>query len=359
MAHDAEPTLVIEATGGVDAPSSIVAAAAARSVQGKARLILVGDGQRLGAELARRSYDPMRLRIVDAGIRQPHATGDLLAQSEVARATLPICFELLRNGEADALVTAAPGHVVRSLAVASLRPIRPGAPVALASVVPTLPRSGHADPLALLLDVSGETAADAVALHAFATMGATYARLVTGIRQPTVALLSTGTDPTDGPPAVVDAHRSLRRATSRSNFHFVGNVRAVDIPRGLADVVVVDGFAGFAVRSLLEGLTDLTVEAARYAWKARTTWRVGLRLLSDGVGQLQRVSEFRQYGGAPILGLEQLVLVAAPDAGEHALDNAIKLSLKCVRANLMTELASDLAAAVDPSERTGGVDGGR
>ena len=92
MAHDAEPTLVIEATGGVDAPSSIVAAAAARSVQGKARLILVGDGQRLGAELARRSYDPMWLRIVDAGIRQPHATGDLLAQSEVARATLPICF---------------------------------------------------------------------------------------------------------------------------------------------------------------------------------------------------------------------------------------------------------------------------
>lgn len=357
MAHDAEPTLVIEATGGVEGPTSIVAAAAARSVQGKAHLILVGDGQRLGAELARRSYDPMRLRIVDAGVRQPHATGDLLAHAEVAKVTLPICFELLRSGEGDALVTAAPGQLVRSLAVAGLLPIRDGAPVALASVVPTLPRSGHADPLALLLDVSGEAIADAAALHAFATMGATYARLVSGIRQPTVALLSTGTDPKDGPPAVVQAHRSLRKAKGRSSFHFVGNVRAVDIPRGLADVVVVDGFAGFAVRSLLEGLTDLTVEAARYAWKARTTWRVGLRLLSDGVGQLQRVSEFRQYGGAPILGLEQLVLVAAHDAGEQALDNAIKLSLKCVRAGLMRELAADLDGAAEVGDQGGGSDG--
>lgn len=337
--HD--PTLVIDAYGGEDAPRALVAAAAARSLEARSRLILVGDAAVLGAELARHGYDPMRLRIVGAGAPQPHVTGDDLALREAARASLPICLEMLRDGEADALISFSPPELVQELAREALQPLLPGVPAALASVVPTMPRSGSEDPLALLLDVSGVPCRDPEALRHWAVLGATYARVVSGIRQPSVALLATAVDPSAGPDFVRDAHRRLRET---AGLRFVGNVRAIDIPRGLADVVVVDGFAGFAVRGLLEGITDLTVDAARYAWKARTTWRVGLRLLSQGVGMLRRVSEFREYGGAPILGYDGLVLVAAPTSSPLAISNALKLAGKCVRGDLEGELRRAVAS---------------
>lgn len=342
-----EPILCIDAFGGADAPRAVVAAAAARSLEGRARLVLVGDAQALGAELSRHGYDPMRLRIEAAGAPQPHVTGDEIALRQAARTSLPICFEMLQKGEADAMVSFSPPQLVQAMAREALAPIRPGVAPALAAVVPTMPRSGHEDPLALLLDVSGTPAAEAGALHDWAVLGATYARVVTGIRQPSVGLLATDVDPGAGPAFVRDAHRGLRKA---EGLRFVGNLRAVDIPRGLADVVVVDGFAGFAVRGLLEGITELTVDAARYAWKTRTTWRVGLRLLSQGVGMLRRVSEFREYGGAPILGLEKVVILATPTSTERAAGNAMKLAGKCARHDLDGALAAalDLAAASRP-----------
>ncbi|MCO4762229.1 MAG: phosphate acyltransferase PlsX [Myxococcales bacterium] len=339
MAH--QPTIVIDTYGGNSAPDAILTAAAKQSLSGKAQLLLVGDAAELQRRLASLSYDPMRLRIVGAPAPYPRHTGDALAATQAARAALPIALDLLTDGEGDVLVTAAPPAVAWELSCDMLKPIAAGVPPALASVVPTLPRSSGDDPFALVLDVSGTPSHESESLVAFAAMGAAYARVVSGVRQPQVSLLSTGLGLDDGPPAVVAAHRVLKKA---SDFQFVGNMRAVDIPRGYADVVVSDGFTGHAVRGLLEGLTDLTIDAARYAWKSKVTWRAGLRLLSPGVGMLKRVSEFKEYGGSPLLGLEKLVLVANPDSSETALANAIALAGKCARRGLSTEVAKQLDA---------------
>lgn len=335
------PTLVIDTYGGTGAPDSILRAAAKQSLAKRAHLLLVGDAGVLQQKLAGLSYDPMRLRIVGAPAPYPRNTGDSLALTEAARAALPVALELLAEGEGDALVTASPAAVTWELARKHLQPLVPGLPPALASVVPTVPRSSSDDPFALVLDVSGDHLHSAESLVAFALMGASYAKVVSGTRSPQVSLLSTGLDPQDGPPAVVAAHRLLKRSAS---LQFVGNTRAVDIPRGYADVVVCDGFTGHAVRGLLEGLTDLTVDAARYAWKAKVTWRAGLRLLSQGVGMLKRVSEFKEYGGAPLLGLDRLVLVANPASSDVALGNAIRLAGKCVSRGLRDTQARDLEA---------------
>ena len=336
-----QPTIVVDTYGGNAAPDAILAAAARQSLVGKAQLLLVGDAAELQRRLAGLSYDPMRLRIVGAPAPYPRQTGDALAATQAAGAALPVALGLLVDGEGDALVTAAPPGVAWQLARETLASVVPGVAPALASVVPTLPRSSGDDPFALVLDVSGEAAATAGQLIAFAVMGAAYAKVVSGVRQPQVSLLSTGLGLEEGPPAVVAAHRALKRI---AGFQFVGNVRAVDIPRGYADVVVSGGYTGHAVRGLLEGLADLTIDAARYAWKSKVTWRAGLRLLSPGVGMLKRVSEFKEYGGSPLLGLDRLVLVANPDSSEAALANAIRLASKCVRHGLRDEIARQLEA---------------
>ncbi len=342
MSRNKKYTVVIDTYGGAAAPQGIVAAAARMARQGVAKVVLVGDVAMLQDFLSLVPYDPMTLRLVPAAIAYPRSPTDTLAQMAAARVALPIAMALLADGEADALITASPQELVADLAQRHLPKLRGVQNLASAAVFPTVTRASGDDPLALLLDVSGQRTPTAQDLVAFALMGSVYARVVTGVAAPQVALLSTGSDPSDGPPEVVAAHAALRQMPS---LRFVGNVRAVDISRGYADVVVADGLVGHTVRGLLEGLTTMTVEAARYAWKTKVAWRLGLRLLSSGVGMLRKVSEFQEYGGAPTLGLQHLVLVANPDSKEAAFENAIKLAAKCLSRDLQGELTKTMATA--------------
>ncbi len=338
-------TVVIDTYGGDEAPSAWVQAAARISVSGAARVLLLGDAPTLQEQLGLVSYDPTSLRIVPVPIPYPRRPSDTLAKTEAARRALPVAFQMLADGEADALVSASPSSLVLELAQLLLEPLAEGVPVAAAAVIPTLPRSSGDDPFALLLDVSGRHSRSGDDLVAFARMGTAYARVVSRVAEPTVALLSTDLSASDGPPEVVAAHERLRGSTA---VHFVGNVRAVDIPRGYADVVVTDGFTGHTVRGLLDGVTQMTVDAARYAWKAKIAWRIGLRLLSQGVRMLRKASEFREYGGAPLLGLSHLVLVASPDSSRASCENVIKLAAKCQQGGLIGEIARALDGAARP-----------
>ena len=335
-----KPTIVIDTYGGASAPQGIVAAAARMARQGVARVVLVGDVARMQEHLSLLPYDPMTLRLVGAPATYPRVPGDTAAQARAARLGLPVAMELLQSGEADALVTASPQSLVLELAELHLAKLPGLTAVAAAAVFPTMPRASGDDPLALLLDVSGRRATSAAELVAFAVLGSTYSRVVTGVREPHVALLSTGADPNDGPPDIVAAHQRLKRTVG---LRFMGNITATDLARGHADVVVAVGLVGHTVRGLLEGLTTLTVEAARYAWRTKVTWQLGLRLLDRGVGMLRKVSEFQQYGGAPVLGLQQLVLIASPDSAEVAFENAVKLATRCTHRDLQKELATALA----------------
>lgn len=344
-------SVLVDTYGGSEGPDTLLAAAARLSVTRGPNIVLLGHGETMRTKLAQLAYDPMRLRLVDAGLSYANVTGDRLASDAVARRALPQAVELVASGEADALVSTTAAELVMQAATAGLSRADTRLHVAEAAVFPTMPRPGHDDPLALLVDVSGRGGDDADALCSYALMGAAYARVVTGIREPHVGLLSTGLQARDGPDAVVQAHERLRRATG---FRFVGNLRATDLPRGMADVVVVDGFVGHTVRGLLESVADMTVEAARYAWRRKVTWRVAMRMLSEGVGLLRKVNEFKEYGGAPLLGLRAPVIVADHASSEQAVSNAIKLAAKCVRGELNGEI--DRMATEWPDRQAGVTD---
>ncbi len=335
MSKGAAVSVLLDTYGGTAGPDALLQAAARLSVQGGPQVALLGDLATMRTRLSHVGYDPMRLRLVDAGVAYPHVTGDRLAADRAARKALPRAIELLAVGDAAALVSTSSADVVREVAAAGLPRIEASLPLAEAAVFPTMPPRPNHQPHALLVDVAGAGAADADALCGYALMGAAYARVVSGIREPHVALLSTGLELEAGPAAVVEAHRRLKNA---GGFHFVGNLRATDLPRRMADVVVVDGITRHTVRGLLESVADMTVDAARYAWRKKVTWRVAMRLLSEGVGLLRRVNEFKEYGGAPVLGLSKPVIVADDAAGAQAVGNALKLAAKCVRRGLNPEI---------------------
>jgi len=157
-----------------------------------------------------------------------------------------------------------------------------------------------------------------------------------------VALLSNGTEPGRGPRHVVEAHARLRE---HAGLRFVGNVEGVDIPKGVADVIVCDGFTGHVALTMLEGVGETVVGLARYAYKRRLLWRVGLSMLSSAVGRLKALTDWQQYGGAPILGFDRLVIQAHPRSGERAVVNACKVAARAAASGLQRQIAEGIRPA--------------
>jgi glycerol-3-phosphate acyltransferase PlsX len=128
-----------------------------------------------------------------------------------------------------------------------------------------------------------------------------------------------------------------------SGLQFIGNVEGVDIPKGTADVVVTDGFVGNVCLKMLEGVHETVVELARYAYKESLRWRAGLAMLSSGIQRLKDVTDWEQYGGAPILGFDRLFIKAHGRSNARAIANAGKVAAKAVANELPHTIRKSLA----------------
>jgi glycerol-3-phosphate acyltransferase PlsX len=212
------------------------------------------------------------------------------------------------------------------------------------------------DPFSLMLDVGATLDVSADDLVSFALMGSAYASRISKNARPRVALLSNGSEAGKGPPEIVEAHQLLTRAT---DVNFVGNVEGVDIPRGTADVVVCSGFVGNVVLKMLEGVHDTVMRLAGYAYKEKLIWRAGLMMLSSGFNRLKAITDWEQYGGAPVLGFDKLFIKAHGRSKARAIANACKVAAKGVQADLAAEIERGLrdfqtrraSAAPDLDER--------
>jgi len=333
--------IVVDAMGGDRAPEEIVAGAAEASLALGAEIILVGDAATIGRILPRLRHDGARVRVHHAETRIEMDEKPAEALAARPDASIAVAAQLVARGEGDALVSA--GNTGASvLACARHWKLLPGVHrAALAAVYPTeLRRGDKDDPFSLILDVGATIDATAEDLVSFAVMGSAYAKLVSQNRRPRVALLSNGSEAGKGPAQVVAAHELLLATTE---LNFIGNVEGLDIPRGVADVVVCSGFVGNVVLKMLEGVSETVVRLARYAHKEKLTWRLGLMALSSAIDQLKVVTDWQQYGGAPLLGFEHLFIKAHGRSNARAITNAIKVANKALTGNLCGTIARTMA----------------
>ena len=348
-------TLAIDAMGGDHAPGQMVEAIAAASLErpeAPVYFTLVGDEAQLTRALNRLNHNPERITIAHAcdaiGVGEPaRAAMAARPDSSIARACA-----LVRQAQAHAVVSAGnPGAAI--LAAKAHFALLPGVQrAALAAVYPTPRRSGSAqDPFALLLDVGAGLEASPDELVRFALMGSAYARVISQNPRPKVALLSTSREPGVGPPNVTRAHEALRTI---AQIDFLGAIEGHDLPLGLADVVVCEGYVGDVSLKLMEGVGQAALDVARHAYEDSFVYRQGLRLLSGGIKRLRRLIDYEEYGGAPLLGFDQVMILAHPRSPQRALRNAIKLCIKSVRLGLSDELSSALAGfGGDPQAEDG------
>ncbi|MCB9687380.1 MAG: phosphate acyltransferase PlsX [Alphaproteobacteria bacterium] len=332
-------TVALDGMGGDNGMDATVAGAAALSVEpGDVSVLLVGDVRALSERLDRLRYDPGRLSVVAAEGCVGMGDDPRAALERMPHASISVAARLVRDGDAQALVSA--GHTGATI-LASSETFRrlPGVRrAALAAVYPTEHRHGpKKDPFALMLDVGATLDATAEDLRSFAVMGSAYSSIVSEIPRPRVALLSNGTEPNKGTKAIVEAHRLL----TASPLHFVGNVEGLEIPRGTVDVIVCDGFLGNVVLKMLEGVSEVFRDVARQASSRRLQWALGLAMLGGGLRELKRLTDWKMYGGAPLLGLDQVVIKAHGRSETRAIRNAIKVAAKTVRGGLIQRIQQE------------------
>jgi len=300
------------------------------------QMVLVGDADAITYALGERQHDPRKLQVVHADGVVAMSESPKEALREHPNCSISVAMAVLARGDGDALVSA--GHTGATILAASEHLERlPGIRrAALAAVHPTEQRHGPKDdPFALILDVGATLSATAEDLVSFAIMGSAYAKIISDNPNPSVALLSNGAEPNKGTAAIVEAHEAL---INHPQINFVGNVEGLDLPRGTVDVVVCDGFLGNVVLKMLEGVTEVVTDLAKDAYARKFLWRLGLTMLSQGLRQLRTMTDWKQYGGAPLLGFDKVVIKAHGRSNSRAIRNAIKVAAKAVSRDLSEQI---------------------
>jgi glycerol-3-phosphate acyltransferase PlsX len=335
-------TIAFDVMGSDFGPTEVVRGAAQLSLEAPhIHALLVGDRQIIDRALAETKHDGERISVHHAPTWVAMEEKPAEALAAKPGASILTAAKLVADGEAQALVSA--GNTGAGvLACARTFKLIPGVRrSALAAVYPTQRSHGDKkDPFSLILDVGATVEASADDLVTFAVMGAAYARVISRNPNPTVALLSNGTEATKGPPRVVEAYARL---SSMQGLHFAGNVEGVDIPKGTADVIVCDGFVGNVCLKMLEGVHETVTQLAQYAYKESLRWRAGLAMLSSAIDKLKDVTDWEQYGGAPILGFDRVFIKAHGRSKARAITNAGKVAAKAVSAQLAKTIAEGLA----------------
>lgn len=329
------PTIALDAMGGDFAPLEVVKAAALISRETDIEVLLVGDQGKIEPLLERQEYRPETLQVYHTSQAIGMAEEPHQAVRAKPEASILVAAMLVARGEADALVTAGNTGAAILACARWFRPLPGIRRAGLASVYPRVTEYPGQDQLALLLDVGATIRCGATELVQFALMGSAYAKRISKVPSPRVALLNMGVEENKGGETLVEAYQRLK---NQPGINFVGNLEGHEMAKGRADVIVCEGFVGNVVLKILEGLADLLVDLAGTA--ARESWRykLGLRVLESGLGRLRDLTDYTKYGGAPILGFEHVAIKAHGRSGARAISNAVKVAAKAVRDGVVREI---------------------
>jgi glycerol-3-phosphate acyltransferase PlsX len=233
-------------------------------------------------------------------------------------------------GEADAVVSA--GNTGAMLAAGLLHLRRVPGVMRPAIAVPIPAREGPS----VLLDAGANADARPEQLVQFAHMGSVFAQELLDVRNPEVRLLSIGAEDEKGNQLTIEAHRLLRED---GRINFGGNAESRDLLHGAADVVVTDGFTGNIVLKLLEGTIRELLDALREEIASTVTGKLGGLLIRPAAGRLRTKLDPDTYGGAYLLGLRGLAVIAHGDSGRAAIANAIRLAARGAENRVVERLA--------------------
>jgi phosphate acyltransferase len=313
------PRIAVDAMGGDRGPAEVVAGALEAAADGLTPILYGSAGIDTGG---------LELRETDGVIEMNEKPAEAVRGKPGS--SLVSAVRAVAEGDADAVVSAGNTGAVLAAGLLELRRV-PGV-LRPAIAVPIPAQHGPS----VLIDAGANADARPEYLVQFATMGAVFAEEMLGIANPVVRLLSIGEEPEKGNQLTIEAHALL----AASDLNFAGNCEGRDILSGAADVVVTDGFTGNVALKLLEGTIMSLLDAFREEIAANTRGTVGGLLIRPAARRLRKRLDPDTYGGAYLLGLRGLAVIAHGNSSRTAIANAIRLAARGVERDVVGRLAA-------------------
>lgn len=311
--------IAVDAMGGDNAPDEVIKGAVeAVGKSGEIMVRLVGAEDVIREKLAAYQFDTGKIQIVPATEVIDNDESPTMAIRRKKDSSIVVGMNLVKKGEADAFVSCGSTGAVlvggQSI-VGRLKGIkRPP----LAPLLPTV------NGVSLLIDCGANVDARPEHLVQFAKMGSIYMQDVMGIEKPRVALVNIGAEEEKGNALVKETMPLLKEC---SDIHFIGSIEARDIPYGGADVIVCEAFVGNVILKLYEGVGNALVKEIKKAMLSSLQGKVGAFLVKSSLKTVLKKFDSSEYGGAPMLGLNSLVVKAHGSSNHKEICNAI---LQCV-----------------------------
>ena len=334
--------VAVDAMGGDNAPRVEVEGAVAAARKFGISIILVGESNSLQSELGKHSVEGLDIRIQHASevVGMSDSASDAVRKKKDS--SIRVAFNLIKNGEASAVVSAGNSGATMAAGMFVLKRIGGIDRPAIATIVPNL------NDQTLVLDVGGNVDSKPQHLAQFALMGEVYCRSVLGKERPRVGLLSNGEEEKKGNELSREAHKLLRTAP----FNYVGYVEGRDIYNGKADVVVCDGFVGNVVLKVSEGLVEAVGTMLKKEMTSRFLAKIGFLLARPAFKAFKKKVDYAEYGGAPLLGIDGVGMICHGGSNPKAIMNAINMACEAVASKTNEKLVAQLEKIEIQADKT-------
>lgn len=308
--------IILDGMGGDNAPAEIVKGAVQAAAEMDHEIFIVGVENQIREELDKYKYNPDQIRIVHAEEVITNEDSPVKAIKRKRDSSMVKGLTMLKEGEGDLFVSAGNtgaqvvgGRMILGRINGIDRP-------ALASIYPALGKGGQP---CLLVDAGASAESKAHNLLEYGTMGSIYVDKVFGRPNPKVGLVNLGVEEGKGTSVTKEAYKQL----SQAPINFIGNVEAREVPAGVCDVIVCDGFVGNVMLKLTEGLAWNILKLIKKKFMEGIKAKFGAIFLKDKLYEMKDEFDYSEYGGAPILGVDGAMIKMHGSSNAKAVKNTI------------------------------------
>lgn len=340
--------IALDAMGGDHAPAAVIEGAICASREFNSDIVLVGRENVISEELKKYDIEKLSLSIKHASeVIEMHESPSIALRRK-RDSSIKIGVELVKSGEADAFVSAGNTGAVMAAATLILRTLKGIERPAIAVQLPTI--SGPV----ILIDAGANVDCKPRQLFQFGIMGHVFARYVLEREAPKVGIINNGEEEDKGNEATKEAYKLLKK----SSLNFIGNIEGKELYKGTADVIVSDGFVGNIILKASESLADMIGKSLKSMFTKSWRTKLGYILVKPYLDEFKKKVDYSEYGGAPLLGVNGVCIIAHGSSSPKAIKNAIRLAGEFLNRKVNVHISKDIELNMNiqpPEVKKGGV----
>ncbi|MBE6614500.1 MAG: phosphate acyltransferase PlsX [Ruminococcaceae bacterium] len=323
--------IIIDAMGGDNAPGEIVKGAVEAAGRTDSKIVLVGDQAKIEQCLKNCQANPRTMEIVHTEETISMEDDPLSILRAKKNSSMGMGLRMLKE-DGDAFISAGNTGALHAGSSLIIRPVKGLQRSAIATVLPF-------QRPCLLMDCGANVTVTADYLEQWAIIGSLYMEYVLKVKNPEVGLLNNGTEECKGTPVQVDAFQKLKQNEA---IRFAGNIEGKEIPSGLCDVLVTDGFTGNITLKMLEGMAKFLFGQLKGMYTRNVMTKVSFLVMKDSLKDLKKSFDASEYGGAPLLGLQKPVIKAHGSSDARAIMNAVRQAEAFVKTGVIQEMETHM-----------------